>query len=747
MWCSFRRIWAFLRREWYVFVTVIVAVLLINSLYVLGYAVSDPALTRSGLAIAVEKGTLPGEYTIDPNDGFSSQALGSRVAKNVLNGENIWWNHYAAIGNPLVSGMQSGFIFPIQFLLLFNNGLLYVHMIFEIIGGICTVYFLRKIGCSKLSATVGGIAFASLGTFAWLANAAVNPIAFLPMLLLSIEFWRESYMKNSRTNIRGWGWIGVSVALSLIAGFPETGLLDTLFAFGWALARMSGLSKSQRLHFLGGIIKGGVLGLGLAAPLIIAFVGYVTTIDSGLHGSSEQMTLSLVGLGSLIMPYIFGPIGAAGHTYSQIASWWGGVGGYVPISIFFLAIVAFTTKTKLKNEKRFLIWWIVISLGITFGVLWLHVLFGILPIFSQIVMARYLPPTYEFAFIIAACIGIDALIKKGDTKKSIYWRPVIITFVIVGIVTLISILSLGQSLSRALKITIVVSLTWVIINIVTITVGRYLLVHKKARSGTICIVLMVVIDCLIMFMIPTFSANKQVVIDTAPVQFLRQNLKDGERFYTMGPIQPNYGTYYGIASININDLPQSSYATYIKEKLNPNSSSIVFNGSNPTDPSGILPKQAFLQNMKNYEDLSVRYVVTFPGLFTSEEIANSGITKVFQSPVAEIFELANSKPYVMALNNGCTTTIEDWDRVAADCQIATRVVRREQYAPGWSAFVDGKNVTLEKYDDIFQVITIPAGKHVVTYRYEPPLLTVAYVVQAVVVMIAITMVYRSRAKQ
>lgn len=743
----FRRIWAFLRHDRHVFLIVLVTVMLINSPYVFGLAVSDPASSRSGLAISVEKGALPGEYTIDPNDGFSSQALGSRVAKNILTNKNIWWNHYAAIGNPLVSGMQSGFMFPVQFLLLLENGLQYLHMILEFISGVCAVYFLRRVGISKVSSIVGGVACATLGTFAWLANAAVNPIAFLPMLLLSIEFWRDSYLRKGNKSIRSWGWISVPVVFSLMAGFPETGLLDTIFAFGWALARTSGMARLQRRGFLGGIIKGSLLGLGLALPLIIAFVGYVTTINSGLHGAGQQMTLSLVGLAPLLMPYIFGPIGAAGHTYSQIASWWGGVGGYVPISIFFLAILAFTTKTKLSTEKRFLIGWISIALGITFGVLGLHVVFGILPVFSQIVMARYLPPTYEFAFITAACIGMDVLMRKERMQRSIPWLAVIITLVTTGVVVFISVISLQQPLNRGLKVTLLVSVAWVIATIIAIIVGRYLLFCKKSKSGAILLVLVVVVDCMVMFMIPTLSANKKAVVDMAPVQFLRQNLKIGERFYSMGPIQPNYGTYYGIASININDLPQSSYANYITGKLNSNTSSIVFNGSNPTDPLGILPKQAFLQNIKNYENVSVRYVVTFPGLFTNSEVASVGLTKVFQSPVAEIFELPNTAPYVATLNSSCTTTVEDWDRMTLECQAATKVVRREQYASGWSADIDGNGAKLDKYDGIFQVITVPAGKHVVTYRYEPPMIAIAYIAQGFTVIVAVMMIYRSRTKQ
>jgi hypothetical protein len=42
----------------------------------------------------------------------------------------------------------------------------------------------------------------------------------------------------------------------------------------------------------------------------------------------------------------------------------------------------------------------------------------------------------------------------------------------------------------------------------------------------------------------------------------------------------------------------------------------------------------------------------------------------------------------------------------------------EQYYPGWRAEVDGKPVGLERHDDAFQRITVPAGEHQVSFRYR-----------------------------
>jgi hypothetical protein len=140
---------------------------------------------------------------------------------------------YQGVGTPLAGEMQSAAMFP-PVLLLLLGGLLYLHVLLELVAGIATFLLLRRLAVSEAVATVGGILFALCGTFAWFANGVVNPIAFLPVLLLGVEL-----LRGAHPSLRRWGMVlaAAAIALPAYAGFPEVAFFDTLFATGWAVLR------------------------------------------------------------------------------------------------------------------------------------------------------------------------------------------------------------------------------------------------------------------------------------------------------------------------------------------------------------------------------------------------------------------------------------------------------------------------------------------------------------------------------
>src|SRR5665647_2128642 len=61
------------RRGW-PYLLVFVAVILANSVYLIGYTQFDPLIGRAGVAASITPGLVAGSNTIDPNDGFTAQA-------------------------------------------------------------------------------------------------------------------------------------------------------------------------------------------------------------------------------------------------------------------------------------------------------------------------------------------------------------------------------------------------------------------------------------------------------------------------------------------------------------------------------------------------------------------------------------------------------------------------------------------------------------------------------------------------
>ena len=272
----------------------------------LGVRHASALLLFSGLAQDVVPGPLGGSQpTIDPNMGFTSQALGVRAVLDLVHGQLPWWNPFEGVGVPLAGEMQSAALFPLTLLLGLPGGQLVEHVLFQVMAGLFTYAVLRRLGLLVWPAFAGGACFAFNGVFAWLGNAVVNPVAFLPMLLLGLE---DAAARARLGRAGGVAWIAAGIALSLYAGFPEVAYLDGLLALVWAVLRAATL-PSGRLVFLGTVAAGGLAGVLLAAPVLVAFADYLPLAEVGMHQAGtgadyphiEPRYLVLVAL-----PYLLG---------------------------------------------------------------------------------------------------------------------------------------------------------------------------------------------------------------------------------------------------------------------------------------------------------------------------------------------------------------------------------------------------------------------------------------------------------
>jgi hypothetical protein len=710
-------------------IIIIVAVLLANALYIVRFTNPNPINTQTGLLISQSK-LRGGINTIDPNDGTTTQALGHAAASQLLHGHLPWWNYDEQVGAPLAGDMQSAAFFPLTFVLALGSGLLYFHITLEIIAGIATYLLLIRLGLRKITAVTFGIIFALNGTFAWFGSPNFNPVAFLPLLILGIEV---AYDKAVHKQKRGWLLIVIALAFSLYAGFPEVAYLDGLLAGLWAAVRLIQLRHGVWRTFLAKLLGGALVGLLIASPILIAFLGYLHHAYIGDHATLANAAAGYTGLPMLIFPYIFGTIGgySSFDPSGTLPVIWGNVGGYVTLPLIFFTLIGLFGKSW-RFLKIFLAAWILIMIARAYGLPGLSHVLNLIPGLSKVAIYRYVQPSVEFAAVVLAAFGFEQVV----LSKKNNWRHVYLTTACLVLLSGL-LLAVANKQERLLHtaphhaLILLGSLAWSVGCLTAIIVSlRGSLKYRKI----ICSVVLVA-DAMLMFATPQLSALRTAKIDTKPVAFLQSHLSS-YRAFSLGPLQPNYGSYYGIASINTNNLPLSrNWTDYITRSLDPAANPAAFSGADPTKPGVVSPKDAFLTNLDAYRYLGVKYLITSPHLLSKTDVHTTDLKLVSTSPAGKIYELPDPQPYFEITKGACSITPLNKAKLTVHCNQPAQLLRRELYSPGWSAKADNLPLAVTRNGPLFQSVKIPHGNYTVYFNYLPPYMFIGLAMFTVGVLI------------
>jgi len=688
---------------------------------------------NSGLAtelVGPWLGSHVGLPWLDPNVGFVSQALGHLAGMDMLHGHIPWWNPYEAVGVPLAGEGQSAALFPLTALFALPDGQVLFELSLPLIAGIATVRLLKELGFSRWIAVVGGIMFALNGTFAWLTNAASNPVAFLPLILLGIE---RSRHRPLREGCSGWVMIAAGAALSVYAGFPETAFLNALLAAAWAILRLVQQPNRERAAFSVTCGVGGLVGLALSAPFFIAFSSAVTNADIGAHaGVSGLVGLPTAAANTVGLPYLFGPLfgftgSAHGTTLTQI---WGSVGGFVTAATILLAIYGLLAG-KDRGLRILLGVWIGIVLARTFDVSLLVHALNVIPGMHSVFFSRYAFASLELAMVVLAAVGLGSIGDRTRRERPA-WMLVLAgaaTLTVIA-VDLLAANDLLRSLSRhsGFDSYPVAAVAWALSTVLLLIVVGVLARPPIAVAGMGVIL---VLDSLFMFMVPELSAPSQIPVDAAPVTFLQQHL-GLQRFVTLGPIVPNYGSYFTVAEANAHDLPlPGSWAAFVHDHLEANELPQQFDGSTSILHQGPTPSDELQLNLSQYQSIGVKYVIA------PSEWAGIPGTVVFSDRYFKIWQLPDPTPFYWVVSGSCHITPISFDQAWTVCSTPSVILRSELNAPGWSASVNGAPTPMLETGPLFASVHVPAGVSDISFNYLPPHMMYGYAIAFAGGMVAV----------
>ena len=123
---------------------------------------------------------------------------------------------------------------------------------------------------------------------------------------------------------------------------------------------------------------------------------------------------------------------------------------------------------------------------------------------------------------------------------------------------------------------------------------------RGTRARAALLTALVAVDAIVLFAVPEFAAPRRTTVDLAPVAYLRNHLGEGRFFTIGGPIEPNYGSYFGLGSFALNDFPPKLYARYVRARTDPG---ITFAGFRAKgQPS---PEWELLHHLSGYRSAAV----------------------------------------------------------------------------------------------------------------------------------------------
>ena len=755
-------------------VGILVAVVAANAPDLFHLITANPLVLNADLT-PTASGPLPGLPYVDGNAGFTMQALGHLADLDWLHGHIPWWNPYEGVGSPLAGEMQSGAFFPLTFLVLLHQGVLLLRVSIELVAGWSTYFLVRRLGVGRTFATAAGVAFGLCGTLAWVAHAPIRPVALLPLCLIGVERAIQAAREHRRG---GWRLLAVALALSVLAGFPETSFIDGVFVVFWAVLRLAVSGREVWPRALARMVGGAVGGLALAAPLLVAFADYLPYGYVGGHtGGLATTSLPTAGLSQLLLPYSLGPIfgfQSAPGTPGTLSALWGGVGGFLSVTIVATGLVGLVGP-RLRTLRIGLGAWILLCLLRTFGFPPVVHLLAAIPGLRLTAFFRYSDPSWELAVVVLAALGMDDVARRLTPRRVLVAAAAVTgAFAVWAAVTAWPLLThavgaggaagthAGHRYLYPLLSLVGASVALTVLALGALLAGRrpqpigevahpsgtYPRVRQfdgTRRRGRLLMAGIVALESIVLLGFTYVTAPAPTALHLGSVEWLQAHLGN-DRFITLGPITPDYGSYFGIAEANINDLPvPTSFNHEIATRLDPNALPGVFSGGGRINPHGPTPAEELASRLPDYEAIGVRYVVEsadgkdvqdapFPAVGSPPWPA--GPRRVYRDSFAEIWELPLAAPVFSlrpliqdlipadGLPASCRVAEVDWDQAHVHCTEPSILVRRVQYMPGWTATVRGGTRVVAKDSDgppgLFQQVELPAGTTVVHFTFLPP---------------------------
>lgn len=312
------------------------------------------------------------------------------------------WNPSSYAGTPLLGDVQTALLYPLTWLALLTSfpvALGWICALKLLTAAFGTYVLARELRIRAGPALVAALVYAlSAPMIGWLQTPLATVTSLMPWLILATERLRRS-PSPARAAV-----LGAVVALSVLAGHPETAALSSAAAGVYLLAALAAERGGRALRSVAAWIGAHALGLGVSAVVVVPFLSALGgSVTAQVHHGQSSLHLPLSSGLVLFMPNVFGDgPGYRGPLFFYLSSM-----GY-----FGVAAILPTAVGAWRGRAEPFVWGLVasatVALMVIFAVPPIRWLVPHLPPFSSSINVRVFH-VVALAGAVLAAAGLDSL--------------------------------------------------------------------------------------------------------------------------------------------------------------------------------------------------------------------------------------------------------------------------------------------------------------------------------------------------
>lgn len=705
------------------------------------------------------------------------------------------WNPYASFGTPLAADAEAQPYYPLAWIpIVWSSAEAYdIYIASRVFVGGLFAFLLLRLFVGFAPALIGGVAFMYSGYF-WL---------YLTMPHLSVEVLLPAMLYSLERVLRWPGLnaaalLAIIVACMVLGGMPES--LTLAFTFGaiYVAARIASCSviRSKWRAYAPYLVLGASVGAGISAVMMIPLLEYLplssSTHFAGAPGLGHD-EFSWSALATYLAPlYLGSPWGNIFGNFQGSTL----VTGFFGCASLFLAAIGFFSSIidafqhRLKDTSVPLVLGIVATILLLkrfgFGLVnWI----GALPILSRIIFEKY-----EEA-IIGCCV---ALLVGFGAAQLLEKRVSMITVWLAAMLPL-TILTVAAGENRQAFLQLAQNQNYYLLGLTAALIflgltGAAVMAFHFGKLKPIYFVgalfVLVLAEPLATYVIPLHYVlnapppqSTSALLGAPYISYLKSKLRDHDRIFALdGLLYPQWSGAFGISDTRgLDGFYDKRYLPFVGAFLRDSGAVNLidrFVGIGDDKNIATPMSQRFLALS------SVHYLAT-----TNSDLVNSNaFRKVYDADGVEVFDFKSPLPRISifhhiiraataenALQDLTSNTFDPYSeavvegqsvdfrhlsetgrsavsagriddykptfvRASVNLSSTAFVVLNDTKFPGWSAFIDGHATPMYDANYLFRGIVVPAGRHVIEYRYHPWSFTAGLAISIVSLLALIGMI-------